>query len=234
LVRRRPFPSGHLPRNEMVNEWDVRFRDRSASQWDIGKPALKLKSLVERGELKPCRVVDLGCGSGNDAIYLASRGFDVTGIDIAPTALWFAEEKAKAAGVHVNWVLADVFALPELGTFDFIFDRGCYHNLRYIDAGGFLSSMRQLSHPGTQCLILSLDKDTAPGVREHHLREDFAASFDIVRLERDGIEDRAGSAFESWALMLRRKFEAPPLDPQDTSGRLVRFNPRATTGPVSQ
>jgi methyl halide transferase len=209
LVRRRPLPSGNLPPRDLVEKWDLPFRTRSAAEWDKGGPALKLKALVERGELEQCRIVELGCGSGNDAIYLASQGFNVTGIDIAPTALCYAAAKAQAAGVDVNWVLADVQALPELGKFDFIFDRGCYHNVRYVNAPGFVASMRQLSHPGTECLILSLDRDRAPGVREQTMRQNFSTQFDIVRLERSGIEDRAGSPLDSWALTLRRKLEMP-------------------------
>jgi methyl halide transferase len=161
--------------------------------------------MVDHGQLKPCRVVDVGCGSGNDAIYLASQGFDVTAIDIAPTALIYAEEKAKEAGVHVNWVLADVLSLPDLGKFDFIFDRGCYHNVRYVNLPRFVSSLRQLSHSSTQCLILSLNRDRPPGVREQDMRQDFASSFCIERLESGGIEDRGGNVVDSWALLLRRE-----------------------------
>ena len=75
--------------------------------------------------IKPGRAVVLGCGTGTNAIYLAKRGFEVTAIDIAPTALNLAQDRAEKADVKVRWLLADVLAPPvDLERFDFIFDRG--------------------------------------------------------------------------------------------------------------
>jgi methylase of polypeptide subunit release factors len=72
--------------------WDGAYRRGRSAPWDIGRPSTDLKQAVENGTLHPCRAVELGCGSGNDAIFLASRGFDVTAIDIAPTALSLAKK----------------------------------------------------------------------------------------------------------------------------------------------
>ena len=66
-----------------------------------------------------CRVVDMCCGSGTDAIYLAGKGFDVTAIDVAPTAIAQAQVKGSKAGVSVNWVLADILAPPGFATLRF-------------------------------------------------------------------------------------------------------------------
>jgi SAM-dependent methyltransferase len=210
LVPRRPLASGVLPHGpegaRLVERWDSAYRDGGKPGWDTGIVAPALKEAVESGAIKPCRAVDLGCGSGTNCIYLASRGFDVTGIDVAPTALGIADEKAAKAGVRVRWVLADVLALPELEPFDLVFDRGCYHHVRYVDAAGFLDSLRQLTRPGTRCLILSCNRDSPPGVREHHMRSDFSALFDFEWLRDSGVENRDGSVRrESWSLMLRRK-----------------------------
>ena len=59
--------------------------------WNLEIPPDALTQLVESGKVKPCKTVDLGCGTGNYAIYLASVGFDVTGIDISPTAIRIAK-----------------------------------------------------------------------------------------------------------------------------------------------
>ena len=115
---------------------------------------------------------------------------------------------AKEAGVQVRWVLADVLALPEMGTFDFLFDRGCYHNVRYVDAAGFVASLRRLSRPGTRCLILSLDRDSPPGVREQTMRDDLEPFYEFQWLRDSGVEDRDGKLRrESWSLMMRRREE---------------------------
>jgi SAM-dependent methyltransferase len=210
-LRRRPLPSGILPQGAPDSIHDVEYWNnlfdsrRAAIEWDKGEPALKLETAVQQGVIKPGRVVELGCGSGNDAVFLAKHGFEVTGIDISPTALSYAAMRAEEAGVHVNWVLADVLALPELGTFDFIFDRGCYHWVRYANAEAFVESLRQLSRPGTRCLILSLKGDGPGGVRETQMRADFSKLFEVERLEAGGIEKRGGEVSDSWTLLLERK-----------------------------
>ncbi len=212
LIPRRPLASGVLPHGpegvRLIEEWDSAYRDGAQPEWDTRIVATELKQAVESGAIKPGRAVSLGCGSGINEIYLASQGFEVTGIDVAPTALSIAELKADEAGVRVRWMLADVLALPALEPFDFIFDRGCYHNVRYVDAAGFVESLRRISRPGTRCLILSCQGDESPGVREHHMRADFSSWFEFEWLRPFGIERNDGSLRRaSWSLMMRRKTE---------------------------
>jgi len=210
LVPQRPFASGVLPHGpegmRLLERWDSAYRGDRQAGWDTGSPAPELKRVIEGGFVKPCRTAVLGCGSGTNAVYLAQKGFEVTAIDVAPTALGIAAGKAEKAGVDVRWVLADVLALPELETFDFIFDRGCYHNVRYVDAAGFVGSLRRLSRPGTRCLILSLNRDSPPGVREQTMRDDLESLYEFEWLRDSGVESRDGTLRrESWSLMLRRR-----------------------------
>ena len=210
LVPRRPLPSGVLPHgpegNRLLERWDSRYRDGRRPSWDTGVPAPALKQAVEEQVIRPCRTAVLGCGSGTNAIYLAGQGFDVTAIDIAPTALSIAEAKANEAGVQVRWLLADVLALPDLEPFDLIFDRGCYHNVRYVDAAAFVESVRRITRPGTRFLLLSLNRDGPPGVREHHMRDDFSSLFQFEWLRKSGTEgQRTGAERARWSAMLRRK-----------------------------
>ncbi len=114
LIATRPFPSGILPHgpegNRLLNVWDSDYRRPEPALWDIGRPADELQRVVEEGKIARCRVVDMCCGSGTDAIYLAGKGFDVTAIDVAPTALGLAMEKARKANVSVHWEVADILA----------------------------------------------------------------------------------------------------------------------------
>jgi len=210
LTPRRPLGAGILPHGpegvRLVERWDSAYRDGRTAPWDKGIVAPALKQAVESGAIKPCRTVTLGCGTGTNAIYLASQGFDVTAIDVAPTALGLAADKADRAGVRVRWLLADVLALPDLEPFDLVFDRGCYHNVRYVDAAGFVESLRRLTRPGSKCLILSCNRDAPPGVREQTMRDDFSALFEFEWLRDSGVESRDGSVRrESWSLLMRRK-----------------------------
>ena len=67
--------------------------------WNIETPPKALVELIDSGQIQPCKAIDLGCGAGNYAIYLASLGFDVTGVDISPSAIALAEANAKQKGV---------------------------------------------------------------------------------------------------------------------------------------
>ena len=99
--------------------------------WNIETPPEVLTKLVESGKVKPCRTIDLGCGTGNYSIYLASGGFDVTGLDISPTAINVAKENAKNKGVKCIFLVADVLGnLKEVkGTLDFAYDWELLHHI---------------------------------------------------------------------------------------------------------
>ncbi|NQU25409.1 MAG: class I SAM-dependent methyltransferase [Candidatus Nealsonbacteria bacterium] len=213
-VQRRPLPGGILPHGldgmRLIDRWDRYYRDGRMPPWNNNLPAAPaLQEAVEKETIKPCRVVVLGCGSGSNAIFLAKKGFDVTAVDVAPSALGIAMADAQKAKVKVRWVLANVLALPDLRQFDLIFDRGCYHNVRYVDAAGFVASLKQLSRPGTRCFVLSCNRDNAPGVREQTMRDDFTETFDFEWIRPATIHagKESKDTAKAWSVMLRRKGE---------------------------
>jgi SAM-dependent methyltransferase len=217
ILAPRRLPDGVLPLGtkgmRLLENWDSRYRGNSRPPWDKGFPSSHLKAALENGRFKPGRAVVLGCGTGTNAILLAQKGFDVTAIDVAPTALNLAEQKAKTAGVKVRWLLADVLAPPaDLKPFDFIFDRGCYHGVRRGNARGYVEAVKRLSQPGTQILILAGNANEErhygpPRVKEEELRDDFSSNFDFVRLDTvhfDSIDPDSKGAL-AWSVLLRRK-----------------------------
>ena len=218
LLERRFFPSGVLPHGregvKLLELWDGSYRGGKRPFWDAGRPSSELRRVVEEGVIRPGSAVDLGCGSGTDAIYLASKGFNVTGIDIAPTALSQARDKAERAGVRVRWLLANVLSLPELGSFDFIFDRGCYHDVRFDNAAGYVETVRTLSRPErTRFLLLAGNPNEAPvqyappQVAEEDLRSDFSSLFEFEWLRETRFEtsNPAARGPLAWSAMMRRK-----------------------------
>lgn len=99
--------------------------------WELGRadPVL-IKALDDRRLRGPGRALDVGCGTGDNAIELASRGFEVTGVDIADRPLALAREKAAEAGVAVEFCVADVTRSGAVaGVFDLIVDRGLLMSL---------------------------------------------------------------------------------------------------------
>jgi methyl halide transferase len=216
LVASRPLPSGVLPHgpaaSRLLEEWDSAYRAQRPAAWDIGRPARELQRAVSEGAIRPCRIVDLCCGSGTDAVYLAKQGFEVTAIDIAPTALSLAQQKAREAGASVQWLLADVLAPPKLKPFDVIYDRGCYHVVRDQNLTAYIETIRRLSHPGTQFLLLAARSDedgtsrNQAGVTEDELRFDFLGLFEVEWLRDIRLEsNEPGREPPGWSALLRRQ-----------------------------
>lgn len=220
-VAERLLPAGKLPPGErgveLQEQWDMPYRNRALATWDTGRPSSELKRLVESGTIQPCRTIEFGCGTGNDAIYLASKGFDVTAIDVSPTALGIAEKKAKKAGVAVRWMLADVLEPPQLQEFDLVYDRGCYHEVRRRFAKEYVAAVRRVTHSGSRVLILAgnANKDSywrfhgPPRVKEEEIRGDFIVEngFRIVRLKEFRFDpappDQSGAL--AWSVSLERE-----------------------------
>lgn len=101
--------------------------------WESERPVRPLVELFERSGFSPRTVLELGCGDGVNAIFMAARGCQVTAVDISPTALAMAREKQRAAGVDVEFVEGDVFELgPSREPYDFVFDRGMFHHVQVL------------------------------------------------------------------------------------------------------
>lgn len=218
LVSKRLLPGGILPPDlgawQRRLQWDLPYKASTETVWDTGHASTELKRLVESGQIKPCRTVEIGCGTGSDAIYLASRGFDVTAIDIAPTALNIAERKAEQAGVQVNWLLADVLNPPQLEAFDFAYDRGCYHEVRQHAPQAYVAAVRTLTHDRSKILILAgnANNDTywrfegPPRVREQDIRSDFTNGFRLLQLREFRFDPARGQkqGALAWSILLQR------------------------------
>ena len=131
---------------------------------------------------------------------------------MAPTALAIAKQRAAKAKVKVNWMVADVTAVPKLKPFDFMFDRGCYHGVRRSFAREFVESAVKLYRPGTKFLILAGNANEErhygpPRVKEEEIRKDFAAAFDFtwLRETKFGPDGQKGKGPLMWSILLTRK-----------------------------
>src|SRR5262245_1974758 len=92
--------------------WDDAYRENN-TPWDIGRPQPAILRIAEWGGLvEP--VLDSGCGSGEHALLAASMGLEVTGVDVAQTAIEHARAKARARGLSAEFLVGDVLALDEL------------------------------------------------------------------------------------------------------------------------
>ena len=98
--------------------------------WDIGKPDFNLIQTVTTTPIEPCKALDIGCGTGDNAIWLSQQNFHVLGIDTSEIAIEKAEEKALRVNVKCTFIVTDILTGHIEGApFGFAFDRGCFHSL---------------------------------------------------------------------------------------------------------
>jgi SAM-dependent methyltransferase len=192
------------------HDWNEQYISRQ-TPWDSGVPSKELTRVLDTEKITPCRAAELGCGTGTNSIYLAARGFDITGFDCSHAALEQARMKAAEADGKVNFVEADLCRFNlQIEPFDFIFDRGCYHSVRTIDIAGFLRTIRQLSRPGTRYLVLTGNaNEEGPGpprVHEHEIRIDLEELFEIqfIREFRFEVPDPP-EGFLAWSCLMTRR-----------------------------
>ena len=118
--------------------------------WNSETPPDALVRIVQDGKVRPCKTIDLGCGAGNYAIYLAGLGFDVTGVDSSPTAIKIAKEHGKKQGARCGFIVADLLGdLHEVtGTFDFAYDWEFLHHIFPEDRETYIKNVHKITNPG--------------------------------------------------------------------------------------
>jgi len=192
-----PFRGRHPTSHERMTglPWDASYHDGPAP-WDIGRPQPAIVRLASEGGFTGA-VLDAGCGTGENALHVASLGLSVLGVDVAETALAIAREKAAARGIDVEFAAADAFELEPLGLrFETVLDCGLFHTfdgeerLRYV-----LSLAAVTKHDGTLYLLCFSDDgpDTGPHpIRQEELRAVLnpGNGWDVAAIEPDRIQTR--------------------------------------------
>jgi SAM-dependent methyltransferase len=136
--------------NKLVYELGYRY---FRMPWEMG-PRQELVQLIENGRITPSRAIDLGCGTGSNAIFLAQKGFDVTGVDYASSAIEKARRKADGLKVKVEFIVDDLTNLQKVkGTFDFLVDYGALDDLSPRNRNLYVANILPLVHHGS-CFLL--------------------------------------------------------------------------------
>jgi cyclopropane fatty-acyl-phospholipid synthase-like methyltransferase len=191
--------------------------------WNMETPPELLVELVESGKVKPCRVVDLGCGAGNYAIYLAERGFEVTGVDISPKAIEIAKNIAKKRNLTCNFLVVDVVeGLNKLGkNWDFAYDWGMLHHILPEQRQKYVRNVHQILSPkGRYLSVCFSEKDvgfeSSEKIRttrigsvlyfssEDELRELFKPYFQIIEMKTVDIDGKFQSHTFNYFFMERK------------------------------
>jgi SAM-dependent methyltransferase len=150
----------NYPRRVTQPTWNEHYA-AGTPPWESGTPDESLVEAVRSGLVKPGRTLDVGCGTGTNALFLAEHGFEVLGVDISPLAI----EKARAkAGGRCRFEVRDFLASDTPGgPFDVVFDRGCWHVFdEAADRERFAARVAALLAPDGRWLSLIGSTEGAP------------------------------------------------------------------------
>ncbi len=165
--------------------WDDAYR--ATPPWDIGRPQPALVEVAEKGEMRPGRVLDVGCGTGENALFLARSGFTVFGIDMARDAIKAAKAKAVQRGVKANFELGNALATGfENNYFDNVVDSGLFHTFEDRERPVYVAEIsRVLRRQGKYFMLCFSDKEPRDWggprrITKEEIEETFSPCFEIT------------------------------------------------------
>ncbi|MGW7686828.1 class I SAM-dependent methyltransferase [Kribbella sp. NPDC054772] len=190
--------------------WDASYQDGLAP-WEFGGPQPVVVELAAAGAFTGW-VLDAGCGSGDNALHIASYGVPVFGVDLAETALARAREKAVERGLKAEFATADALHLEELGRrFDTILDCGLFHTFDAAERDRYVASLTSVAEPGATLYVLCFGDEDPEGVphpvSEELLRTSFGtgSGWTLLAVEPRRLETRIhANGAPAWLATARR------------------------------
>ena len=173
--------------------FDKVYRERVPAQqdWTAGTATPELIRLVWEGVIPPgAKILEVGCGIGTEAVFLAVRGMRVTAVDISSLAIETAQSLAKVFGVEVDFRLCDALNLPMVNNeFDVIRDQFCFHHLSDCERPAFAREIARVLKPNG-LFVLHTFSENIPGgsyprrITSQELLSTFTPYLQLEHLER--------------------------------------------------
>ncbi len=175
--------------------WDASYHDGPAP-WDIGRPQPAVVRLASEGRFAGA-VLDAGCGTGENALHIASLGLKVLAVDVAETALAMAREKAGERGIEVEFAAADALHLERLGRmFESVLDCGLFHTFDGEERPRYVASLASVTaNDGTLYVLCFSDDGPETGphpITQEELRAAFnpGTGWNVAAIEPDRLQTR--------------------------------------------
>jgi SAM-dependent methyltransferase len=197
----------------MPSSWDDAYSWDRPPAWDIGRPQPVFVRLAER-DLLAGRVLDSGCGTGENTLLAAAHGADATGVDLSGRAIERARAKAAERGLAARFQTGDVLLLGDLGlAFDTVIDSGVFHVFDDENRVRYVASLRSVLRPGGHCYLMCFS-DRQPGdfgprrVSQDELRAAFSDGWAVASIDAEAFEinDAAFgiSSAQAWLAVIER------------------------------
>jgi len=186
--------------------------------WDVGRAQEEFVALADRGQIVP-PVLDVGCGTGENILEMAERGFEAAGIDAAPRAIGKAIDKARERGLDVRFLVADALALATLGRrFRTVIDSGLFHVFDDEERAVFAASVADVLEPGGRYHLLCFSEHV-PGewgprrVTQDEIRRTFDRGWRIAEIVETRFETTLpDGAVRAWRATIERLPETEGRD----------------------
>ena len=195
-----------------VEIFETYYAGKPGAGWEIDGPQPAFRDLARANELRG-RVLDLGCGSGENALMTAALGLDTTGVDAAPTGIAIASRKARERGLAVRFLVRDVLDFAELNEqFDTVLDCGLFHCFQEADRPALVDALRAMAPEGARYFMMCFSDLEPAGWGPHRvtraeIETSFAVGWRIDKLERAAmaVAFAPGTASAWFAAMTRTK-----------------------------
>lgn len=163
--------------------------------WDIGRAQKEIVQLEESGKIQG-DVLDIGCGKGDNALFLANHGHVVWGVDSVPAVIEVARRKAEERGLRVTFLVKDALHLQEIDrTFDTVIDSGLFHTLSDPDRPRFIENLAGVLRPGGTYFMLAFSDLEPAGygprrITKKEIEDTFSQGWKILEIRPAIFESR--------------------------------------------
>ena len=194
------------------DRFNEHYKEGSAP-WDIGKPDFNLIQAVTTTPIAPCKALEIGCGTGDNAIWLSQQHFTVVGVDASEIAIEKARDKAAKTNASCTFAVLNILKSHADGApFGFAFDRGCFHTVDSPqDRRSFAEQINR--HLGENGLWLSLigsadEQRLSEGPPKRTARDIVSAVepyFEILSLVSSHFEAHLPAPPGAWVCLMRKR-----------------------------
>ena len=193
------------------DEWDQIYRKYPLESlgWELGRPRPILVELIEKERIKKGKALDICCGAGTNTVYLAEKGFEVTGIDISSKAIEYAKKNAEQANVKINLMVQNFVNLP-FGDeeFDFVFDMGCFHHVEVEDRTKFIEGVHRVLKKGGSYLLTCFSYKNGPAwnhFTKKQIIDLFSDFFEIIEIKHTSSIEGDGYRRYFYTVLVKKK-----------------------------